>query len=69
MNMFVEDDKLKKELAELCLEHSQLDKKISALLSERVHDQLLLQRLKRRKLWLKDRTKSLREILCDDIIA
>ncbi len=67
--MVVEENKIKKELEELVSEHSQLDKKISALMSDRVHDQLLVQRLKRRKLWLKDRIETLREILCDDIIA
>ncbi len=67
--MVVEEDKIKKELDELVLEHAQLDKKISALTAERIHDQLLVQRLKRRKLWLKDRIEVLREMLCDDIIA
>ena len=67
--MVVEEDKIKKELAELASEHIQLDKKIAALMVERVHDQLLVQRLKRRKLWLKDRIETLREMLCDDIIA
>jgi hypothetical protein len=67
--MLIEDSKLQKELEELTQEHIQLDKKISALTAERVYDQLLVQRLKRRKLWLKDRISSLREMLCDDIIA
>lgn len=67
--MVVEEDKIKKELEELTDEHLQLDKKIGALMGDRVHDQLLVQRLKRRKLWLKDRIETLREILCDDIIA
>lgn len=67
--MIVEEDKLKKELNELSSEHTMLDKKIGALMADRVHDQLLVQRLKRRKLWLKDRIETLREILCDDIIA
>jgi hypothetical protein len=67
--MVIEEDKLNKELSELCAEHTLLDKKISALTADRAHDQLLVQRLKRRKLWLKDRIASLREILCDDIIA
>lgn len=67
--MIDEEEKLKKELNELRLEHNQLDKKIMALLTEKVSDQLMIQRLKRRKLWLKDRIKTLREMLCDDIIA
>lgn len=67
--MVVEEDKIRKELIELTAEHKQLDKKISALMSEYRHDQILVQRLKRRKLWLKDRINSLNEILCDDIIA
>lgn len=67
--MIVEENKLKKELSELSEEHTILDKKIAALTSDRMHDQLLVQRLKRRKLWLKDRIETLREMLCDDIIA
>ena len=67
--MVVEESKIKKELGELVSEHTQLDKKIAALTADKVHDQLLVQRLKRRKLWLKDRIATLREFLCDDIIA
>jgi len=67
--MLIEESKLQKELAELTQEHIQLDKKIAALTADRAHDQLLVQRLKRRKLWLKDRIGTLRELLCDDIIA
>ncbi len=67
--MVVEENKLRKELVELTAEHTQLDKKIAALMTDRGHDQLLVQRLKRRKLWLKDRVNTLNEILCDDIIA
>ena len=67
--MVVEEDKIKRELTELTSEHVQLDKKIAALMADQLHDQLLVQRLKRRKLWLKDRIGTLREMLCDDIIA
>lgn len=65
-----EEEKARQELTELKAEHQKLDSKITALMAENgTFDQLLLQRLKKRKLWLKDRIATLQEFLCDDIIA
>jgi hypothetical protein len=64
-----EEEKAKKELAILLEEHKQLNQKITAITSDTTFDQLLVQRMKRRKLWLKDRISYLQEFLCDDIIA
>lgn len=64
-----EQEKAEQELKELTKEHKQLDIKITALLEQITTDQLLLQRLKRRKLWLKDRIAELEDFLFDDIIA
>lgn len=64
-----EEEKARKELKELKLEHKQLDNKIQRLTEEAEFDQLLVQRLKKRKLWVKDRILVLEEMLYDDIIA
>lgn len=64
-----EEEKARKELAALLEEHQQLDLKIVAITSDSSFDQLLIQRMKRRKLWLKDRISFLQGFLCDDIIA
>lgn len=64
-----EEEKARKELATLLEEHKQLDLKIGAITADATFDQLLVQRMKRRKLWLKDRISYLQEFLCDDIIA
>ena len=64
-----EEEKAQKELETLMAEHKQLNLKINAISSEANYDQLLVQRMKRRKLWLKDRISYLEDFLCDDIIA
>lgn len=64
-----EEEKARKELAQLSEEHKLLDGEINNMTAQGNFDQLLLQRLKRRKLWLKDRISMLLEYLCDDIIA
>lgn len=64
-----EEEKARKELEECLDEHQQLNNKIEAISKESQFDQLMLQRMKRRKLWLKDRISYLQEFLCDDIIA
>lgn len=64
-----EEEQAQKELMALLEEHMQIDKKINALTAESRYDQLLVQRMKRRKLQLKDRISYLRGFLCDDIIA
>ncbi len=57
------------ELATKRQEHSDLDAAITTLQSSGLADQMLLQRLKKRKLSLKDRIVQLEGILLPDIIA
>ncbi|HTJ56194.1 MAG TPA: DUF465 domain-containing protein [Devosiaceae bacterium] len=57
------------ELAAKRQEHADLDAAISTLIATGVADQMLVQRLKKRKLLLKDRILQLEQILLPDIIA
>ena len=50
-------------------EHRDLDSAIEALTLTGPADRLQLQRLKKRKLWLRDRVKRLEDELTPDIIA
>ena len=58
-----------KKLIELRTEHRDLDEVIAALASARPYDHLKLQRLKKRKLGLKDQISRLEEEIYPDIIA
>ncbi len=60
---------LKAKLAALKLEHRDLDETIARLAREGPFDQLQLQRLKKRKLALKDQISKLESELLPDIIA
>jgi len=60
---------LEAELAALKREHRALDDEISALSEAAQQDRLLLQRLKKRKLGLKDRISRIEDELYPDIIA
>lgn len=60
---------LRAQLAELRLEHRDLDMAIYAIQSAGGNDTLQLQRLKKRKLALKDRISRLEDNLRPDIIA
>lgn len=62
-------DALKSKLAELLQEHRDLDDVIQRLQLDPKHDQLQLQRLKKRKLGLKDQIARLNSRLLPDIIA
>jgi hypothetical protein len=64
-----EIDALKSKLAELLQEHRDLDDVIQRLQLDPKHDQLQLQRLKKRKLGLKDQIARLNSRLLPDIIA
>lgn len=64
-----EEEKLLKELNKLEHEHHELDGKITQLLDEMCTDQLYIQRLKKRKLWIKDRIGDILDALHPDIIA
>ena len=66
------DDNLedvRRQLAELKTEHRDLDDVISRVSEELPFDQLRLQRLKKRKLSLKDEISRLENALIPDIIA
>ncbi len=60
---------LREELIRLRNEHRDLDKEIAALEVAALADQLRIQRLKRRKLLLKDQIQSVEDQLRPDIIA
>ena len=65
----VSDAAVRNELARLRQEHRDLDSAIEALQSQTHPDNLQLQRLKKRKLVLKDRISLLEDKLLPDIIA
>jgi hypothetical protein len=60
---------LKSRLAELSVEHRDLDEAIERLLATPPKDQLLLRRLKKRKLLLKDRMALIERMLEPDVPA
>ena len=62
-------EEMKRRLAELKTEHRDLDDVIATLLDKAPFDQLQLQRLKKRKLLLKDEISRLESRLLPDIIA
>ena len=64
-----DQDQLKAKLAELELEHRDLDDVINTLMSQTGFDQIKVGRLEKRKLALKDQITSLRGRLIPDIIA
>jgi len=64
-----EEEVLRQRLAELKLEHRDLDDVISRLTERAPYDQLQLQRLKKRKLVLKDQISLVEAQLYPDIIA
>ena len=64
-----DQEQLRAKLAELEIEHSDLDDVIRLVTQRGDFDQLKLSRLKRRKLALKDQIATLRNSLIPDIIA
>jgi hypothetical protein len=65
------DDKeaIRKRLEEVKLEHRDLDDAIARVAENPPFDQLKIQRLKKRKLALKDEISRLEDLLLPDIIA
>ena len=63
------DEVLRVELAVFRQEHRDLDESIHALVEKGTGDQLMLQRLKKRKLRLKDIIAQIEDRLTPDIIA
>jgi hypothetical protein len=64
-----ERDALKRKLAELLIEHRDLDAVLSRVAADPDADQLQVQRLKKRKLLLKDQIAQLKDEMLPDIIA
>lgn len=64
-----EEQALHARLKELRLEHSDLDASIEALSHMPVPDQLMIARLKRKKLTLRDEIVKIEAIVLPDIIA
>jgi len=64
-----EQDELKERLAEMKSEHRDLDDAIQALSQRGVPDMIQIQRLKKRKLFLRDEIIKIESKLLPDIIA
>jgi len=64
-----EQDKLNERLAQLKSEHRDLDDAIQALSQRGVPDMIQIQRLKKRKLFLRDEIIKIESRLLPDIIA
>ena len=64
-----ETEDLKEKLVALRLEHRDLDEVIDRISGDMPSDQIQIQRLKKRKLLLKDEISKLESILLPDIIA
>ena len=69
MNQTADVTALKLKIEQLYLEHRDLDDIISRLLESTPHDQLQVQRLKKRKLFVKDQISALEGQLTPDIPA
>ena len=65
----VQEAKLGLELAAKRQEHCDLDAAIQALINTHTSDKMLIQRLKKRKLTIKDRIVEIEKIVLPDIIA
>jgi hypothetical protein len=63
------DDVLRVELEVFRTDHRALDDAIKELVEVGTSDQLMLRRLKKQKLWLKDRITVIEDRLTPDIIA
>ena len=69
MNQTADIDALKGRIEQLSLEHRDLDDIIARLTEITPHDQLQVQRLKKRKLFVKDQITALERQLTPDIPA
>ncbi len=65
----MDEDELKEKLSSLREEHRDLDDAITALIRAGTFDRLQLQRLKKKKLKIKDQIGKLEDKLFPDIIA
>jgi len=64
-----DEREIREQLVKLRLEHRELDKEIATLEATGTVDQLLITRLKKKKLKLKDQITALEDQLLPDIIA
>lgn len=64
-----QEQSLRAELAELRQEHRDLDAAIAALQDTGKADVIQTQRLKKKKLWIRDRMAAIEDNLLPDIIA
>ena len=69
MNESVDREELQRQLEELISEHRDLDDVIARITEDAPFDQLQVQRLKKRKLQLKDQIAKVESLLLPDIIA
>ncbi len=65
----IDEDQVRQKLEEMRSEHRDLDAVIEVLVASPPYDQLRLQRLKKRKLMVKDMIIRLESMLVPDIIA
>ena len=65
----IQADYIRKKLEDLLSEHRDLDDVIDSMVKNQVFDQLQMQRLKKRKLGLKDEIIKLKALIVPDIIA
>lgn len=65
----MDEEELKARFVELYEEHRDLDDAITALERAGTFDALQVQRMKKRKLWLRDEIASVNSMLVPDIIA
>jgi hypothetical protein len=64
-----EEEEIRRELIQLRQEHRDLDEAIAAMIQSSTVDTIRIQRMKKRKLVLKDRIAMLEDRLLPDIIA
>ena len=65
----MDDEEIKEKLVLLAEEHRDLDNAIEVIIDKGTFNQIQVQRLKKRKLILKDQINSLSELLVPNIIA
>jgi hypothetical protein len=66
---YEQEEDLRRELLQLRQEHRDLDAAIAAMIETGAADSIRIQRLKKRKLILKDRIAAIEDRLLPDIIA
>ena len=65
----MDDSEISEKIQELVVQHSDLDAAITALIESGKSDALQIQRLKKQKLFLRDRIAQMENSLLPDIIA